>query len=963
MRNEILYWLSLLVFIAPGKLIAQYPHYKNYNVNQGLASNKVYNIIEDRYGFIWISTDQGVSRYDGVQFVNFTTRNGLPDNEVLGLYEDRTGRIWFNGFSSEPSYYFDGKIYNAGNDTFLKRVKQYKPPGMCMIIIVQHNNSVAFLIEEKGKKLFVGKEISDIEFKYNDALGGAVFQHILYIKNKSYAKISALGLQQWKHKDWSKAVQLPLSGYLSMHYTTAPGKYVWALKTETQQVWRIDPLSGELDSIKTDPAYRFLFNQAHSHVLAGDSMYAVYNQAFTQLLEIQSLPFLINRVFIDRKGNKWLGSSDNGIYFIRKYAPIKINLPEQKANGILGIVPVNDRLYLKTEGNGMLVTDATGKCSELFNAPDIKRIMGYLPVGSKQLVGADGGLFRLDENFKNPVKLPISAIKDIESGGNDEALIGTASGAFIYKFNKRDTLITLIAKRTTAICRAGKNEIWIGGINGIHKSVQNGNIFTASPLPLNVQLDQSRIVDIKKDRQGNMWVATAQSGLFYCEAGGRIVRFSETNSNSLKLLSDACLEIRIAENGNIWVANINGISVICIKYVRNKPLFSVLNYSLPEGLPDKTINSIAFWKNSVVIATPNGLFRFVEFPKPSDETGKALITQIKVNSTIYDKTALDLPYDQNNLIISYASSFINTGVTYLFRYRVKELSREWIETNTLEVPLLGLKSGNYTFEITPINSHGNAGSISSLLFNIRTPWFKQTWFFILIIILVIVIPAYYYQLMKEKITMSKNLTLFKLRILRAQMNPHFVFNALSNIQRLIHLKELNNAEDYIGTLAVVMRKSIDYSGKEFIQLLNEIDYTIKYLDIEKMRFAEKFDCEWDVKINDEDLLAIYVPPLIIQPLLENAIKHAFKGISYKGHIKITIEKLNEVMLKYTIQDNGCGFDPKKIQAKNTGMGITRERVELLYRSMGKKGYFSVNSATQNSGKGTTVTVEIPIVKD
>ncbi len=963
MRKEILYCLYLLVCIAPLELAAQYPHYKNYKVNEGLASNKVYNIIEDRYGFIWISTDQGVSRFDGVQFVNFTTRDGLPDNEVLGLYEDRVGRIWFNGFSSEPSYYLDGKIYNAGNDDFLKRVRQYKPSGMCMITIVQQNNSVAFLIEEKGKKLFVGKEIADIEFKYNDALGGAVFQHILYNNNKHYAKISAQGLQQWKHKDWSNTVQLPLSGYLSMHYTTAPGKYVWALKSETQKVWRIDPLSGELDSFNTDKQYRYLFNQAHSHVLAGDSMYAIYNNTFDELLEIQSLPFLINRVFVDIKGNKWLGSSDNGIYFIRKYAPIKMNLPAQKANGILGIEPVKNRLYLKTEGNGMLMTDGMGTCSELFNAPDIKRIMGYLPMGNNQLVGADGGLFRLDENFKNPVKLPISAIKDIESDGNNGALISTASGAFIYKFNKRDTLITLIASRTTAICRANNTEIWMGGIKGIHKSVQNGNVFTVSPLPLNVHLDQSRIVDIKKDRQGNMWVATAQSGLFFCKTDGKIVRFSETNPNGMKLLSDACLEIRIAENGNIWIANINGISVICIKYVRNKPIFSVLNYSLPEGLPDKTINSIAFWKNCVVIATPNGLFGFAEFPKPSDETGKAMITQVKVNSTIYDKTNLDLPYDQNNLIISYASSFINTGVAYLFRYRVKELSNEWIETNTLEVPLLGLKSGGYMFEITPVNSHGNAGRISSLHFNIRTPWFKQTWFLLLIIILVILIPSYYYQLMKERIIMSKNLTLFKLRILRAQMNPHFVFNALSNIQRLIHLKELKNAEDYIGTLAVVMRKSIDYSGKEFIQLLNEIDYTINYLDIEKMRFAEKFECEWDVKISDEDLLAIYVPPLIIQPILENAIKHAFKGISYKGRIKITIEKLNEDMLKYTIQDNGCGFDPKKIPAKNTGLGITRERVELLYRSMGKKGFFSVNSAAQNSGKGTTVIVEIPILKD
>ncbi len=211
--------------------------------------------------------------------------------------------------------------------------------------------------------------------------------------------------------------------------------------------------------------------------------------------------------------------------------------------------------------------------------------------------------------------------------------------------------------------------------------------------------------------------------------------------------------------------------------------------------------------------------------------------------------------------------------------------------------------------------------------------------------------------------MSKDLTLFRLRILRAQMNPHFVFNTLSNIQRLIQVKELKHAEEYIGTLATVMRKSIDYSGKEFIQLGQEIDYTTHYLEIEKLRFGDKFECEWDIKISNEELTAIYVPPLILQPLVENAIKHAFKGIAYQGKIIISIGKLTENNLQYKIVDNGCGFDPAQLRTKKSGLGISRERVELLYKNMRKKALFDVQSVMQKPGCGTTIIIELPTIKD
>jgi hypothetical protein len=832
-----------------------------------------------------------------------------------------------------------------------------------MIVIIQHNNSVAFLIEEKGKKILVGKEIMDIEVKGKEELSGPLLQHILFKEKGTYAKISTSGIDYWQQGGWLNTIPIQLRGSLYMHYTQAPGKFVWALNTTSHEVLNINPLTGTYTHFDVSHSYRYLFNCGNTHVLAGDSMYAVYNDAFTTVTQTELLPFRINRVYIDRKGNKWFGSDDNGIYFIRKYAPVKIDLPRQKAMGLLNIEPAKDVLYLNTEMNGLLAIDEQNNCIPLFNAPAISRIMGYAAVGRRHLAGADGGLFSLDENFKNPVEVIRTAIKDVESGIDNEALVATANGAYIYRYLHKDSLTPIFTKRTTAICRANNTEIWLGETNGLHKVVQSGNTFTAVRLHLNEQIDRSRIVDIKRDGKGNMWVATAQNGLFFCPVKGNIVSLNEAATARRHLLSDICLDMYIANNGTLWVATVGGISVITTRYTQDEPTLSVSNYSVPEGMPGKTINSIAFRKNSIVVATPNGLFSFSRFPEPSTETGETVITQVKANAAIRDQANLVLPYDQNNLIISYASSFINLGVSYLFRYRVKELSNVWIETNALEVPLLGLKSGSYTFEIASVNSQGDAGKTATLHFVIRTPWFKQLWFILLVAVLLLFSAMYYYRLMKEKISMSRDLTLFRLRILRAQMNPHFVFNTLSNIQRLIQVKELKNAEEYIGTFATVMRKSIDYSGKEFIQLDKEIDYTRAYLDIEQLRFGEKFTCVLDVKITAEEQSVIYVPPLILQPLLENSIKHAFKGIAYRGEVNITIEKLDDNLLQYTIHDNGRGFDAAKLPARHSGLRIIKERVELLYRQQHKKGSFHMHSVTRQPGSGTTITICIPILKD
>lgn len=952
--------LILFTFLSAITAYAGYPYHKNFNINDGLPSNKVYNILEDRYGFIWISTDKGVSRYDGVSFVNFTTRQGLPDNDVIGLYEDAVGRIWFQGYSSEPCYYKSGKIYNSKNDSFIRRVKKYKPYGICMFVLVKHNRSIAFVIEQNNKMLFVGKDIEDIEFKKNIKLSEVPYQQFLIRNGVAYDKISPADWYVWNKGDTAIKIEKKewdglLKEYaLSMYYSEVPEGDLYGLAIAKQTIWKIHPETNSVSSFKINEQYNSLYSNKKYHALVSDSAYVIYNLDFTKKIEKQNLPFAFKRIFIDSKGNKWLGSFDNGIYLIRANTPTKINLPSGLEKGLLAVKNINGKILLETETNGLLVLDDKNRCQQYFHKNGNKTTTGIIALGDGYIMGNEiGGVVLLNQKFEVTRKLLRWAIKDIERGNKGEILIGARENSYIFQTDPRDTIIYIDVRRTTAICRVNQNEIWLGGLKGIKKLIIGGGKMTLSPMMIHQDIASSRIVDIKNDGFGNMWVATDQKGLFYCPKQGNIIRFTE-GSGDKKLLSDMCLQLLVPNNKEVWLGTTKGISKI------NKigSGFSVVNYSLPEGLPGISVNSIALMDSGMLVATPDGLYQFKVLQKSHNETSRTLITQVKVNDSIYNLESLELPYKKNNLIISYASSFINSGNEYRFKYRVKGLNAEWIETNTLQIPLLGLEPGNYMFEIAAVNAQGMVGPMSSINFRILTPWFRQWWFYLLIAAAIVAIFAYYYILLKEKIDLNKNLDLLRLRILRAQMNPHFVFNALSNIQRLIQIQHLKNAEQYIGTLASIMRKSLDYSAKEFIPLNKEVDYTANYLEIEKMRFDDKFKFSIINELSPDDQENIFVPPMILQPLVENAVKHAFKGITHTGELNITIFKTDNQLITYIIEDNGSGF--KNAVLSGHGLKITRDRLKLLYKDKPINASMNINSI---DNAGTVITIELPILND
>lgn len=200
----------------------------------------------------------------------------------------------------------------------------------------------------------------------------------------------------------------------------------------------------------------------------------------------------------------------------------------------------------------------------------------------------------------------------------------------------------------------------------------------------------------------------------------------------------------------------------------------------------------------------------------------------------------------------------------------------------------------------------------------------------------------------------------KQRFYRAQINPHFLFNALGSVQGFFYDKtDPNKAASYLSRLSKLMRQILENTFDNQVTLAEEKILMENYLEIQKVRMADRFDYEIEM---DDDLRDVLIPSMITQPFLENAVEHGFKELTYRrGKISILITEADKA-LQIKIEDNGKGLDGKKGNKahKSRAMDITRERLKLLAKTTKKNANFEVTDNAANGGVGVTVLINLPI---
>ena len=345
---------------------------------------------------------------------------------------------------------------------------------------------------------------------------------------------------------------------------------------------------------------------------------------------------------------------------------------------------------------------------------------------------------------------------------------------------------------------------------------------------------------------------------------------------------------------------------------------------------------------------------------------------------ITERPVLDLKYNENFISFSFSAISYTLPEKNTFRYRLNGFDSDWIIAGDRRYAnYTNIPSGDYEFELQVAN---NEGVWNQLIYKVPTtigrPWWATWWFRILAFVLIVtaVVLIYKYrvnQIRKEtkiKAEFEKKIGDIELSALRAQMNPHFIFNSLNSIENYIIKNESIKAAEYINDFARLMRLILQNSRSQYIPLKDEIEALDLYIQMESLRFDNKF--EYHINIGEDvELSEIDIPPMMIQPFVENAIWHGLIPKNGPGKLQIDLSRQNG-SLHCVIQDDGIGRQKSqennasmhKRGKKSMGMAITKNRIDVFNELYHTNATVEIHDLKDEQGNatGTKIDLNIPV---
>ncbi|WP_160713848.1 sensor histidine kinase [Chitinophaga solisilvae] len=550
--------------------------------------------------------------------------------------------------------------------------------------------------------------------------------------------------------------------------------------------------------------------------------------------------------------------------------------------------------------------------------------------------------FNYYHEITDSLKRPVSVMHIIPR--NDSILLLATTTSGLIQFNTRTRKIT--GRQTfkwgthnysnvTGLFRYNDSILLAGTDHGLW--IVNVNNSTYHPLQINRQLFDEWVLSMKEDTPGRIWFTTPYG--FY----------------RLKLPKERLESF------------VQGEEIIGNNRKVRRQIVKLQDGRLLVGAPD---HFVVFDPNILQVSPP-----------PPDVTivnMKALDSNILIGAAIRDQAPVMLTHRQNFISIEFKSlQYHHEKIRYL--YKLEGVDEDWVRAEDMLVAkYTNLAPGNYTFRVQAVNTAGTfSNNISELEIFIRPAFWQTPWFRLLCLLLVAALIYLYFRLRiatvkkeaQQREEIQQQMAQLEMKALRAQMNPHFIFNALNSIQTFMMKSETEQALSYLSRFARLIRNVLDNSQLNNIPVSREVDMLVNYMELEKLRFTDQF--EYHVVIDDNlDADLVEIPTMIMQPFVENAIWHGLLHIKSKGKLTITFSILHRMVL-CTIEDNGIGraqsaaMKNNREQHHSRGLQITRDRLQLYNSRFNVDASFDIEDLTDSWGRptGTRVNLWFPLVEE
>lgn len=911
---------------------------KQYTVEDGLASNTVYCIEQDELGYIWLGTDKGLSRFDGIEFVNFSDKDGLLDSEILHFHKDSQGRIWYYTLNGKIGYLKDGQHFGSLDTLNIDAREQ--------IVSIEDFKEEMYLATRTEVRKFDGVHIDSVDgiSTYHPSIIKILGQLFL-VGERAVFKYDTVDNEFEYHgkmtipRNWNSYLTTKdeyIVSYRNLNSISGFDTWVITYNINNGQSHSTPTESNQILNIKT------IENSVWFFTLDRIFKFDPYTNTY-KLYKKEEFP---NDAMIDRDGNLWITTHENGI----KLSPSKTRIKEILKNPNLKFSKVIDNKTYIVSNETQLIRLDNGKLK-----PELDFI-GRISWANESKYGQlmAGGYSRLYLN--NQFYKVYSTAADFDQ---NYLYVGSIEKILRFKVAKNGITLThkdslkeigkarhLISLDSTQVIFSNDNGVFIKTLD--HKS------------PLERIDIKSRISHIHKDQFGLVWLASNGQGLFCLDKQGNMFNISVKDG-----LSSNYIDMVTSKDEDVWIMHSTGIDIIhnALTSITNKQTLKIAHISDIPGV----LKYIEPADTGVYITTSTGLYWTPHHIETSQETAPRInIEWIELDSVrdFSKPHHFSAKPETQRISIKYSAPYFQPGQKVRFRYRLlynQNTTGIWTNTRITTISFDNLKSGSYQLELQCRTDNTDWSESKMINFEIEPFWWDQMWVkwlevvLLSVILTLIVIRIRYVRNARKRLASEKLFA--ELAAKKAQFKSHFVFNALNSVKNYILTNNIEQSDHFLTAYSKLMRRILDLSEKLFIPLREELELIELYLTLEQMRSRNRFD--FTIQIAPEiDINKTLCPSMITQPFVENAVWHGVMPLNRTGHITIQIAE-NDKYFIIRIEDDGVGFTShpgNKESHDSWGTKIISEKMRLLKESYNIAIEMEVES---QEGQGTKISLFIP----
>ena len=953
--------LLTLFFFFSNLGLSQNPYHITIDKTSGLPSNSVYDIFQDSKGFMWFATGKGLCRYDGNNFKTFTA-DFQTSKSGSCIAEDAFGRIWYANF--------DGFLYYVEKGS-LKALPQKTSLGYYRFGIIQNE---LFLIQPEAILVY---DLKSLKVKAKHIINDKEVRFCYATKEKFYV----LGnyLYELGNKNGIKKYKLPEDFYAEI---ITPIINTWNQKLiinskSTAIYYSFE--KGKFSKFKLNNSIDFTQNTA----ITDDAIWICTPNGMHKidLLSNQNKIYFtdqnISYILKDKHNNYWISTLNKGVLFIQDFSNNFIDLQPRPNSLSLG----KNEVFIGAEKDLIYKLNCKNLQTEIIYESKSNHSISQIfadTINEKVFFNSfKFNILNKNNQITNEFSIAIKDIKKVDKKYFSFAASGLL-GIFCVDKNLKSSWDTIFEKNKKEDFSGFNQALLLNNTNGksteynainntIYYATNNGLIAITNDgktQELKHKNETLFLVKIQKYKDNIIGLSTAEK-LYSINAENVVTRFKLPD-----FIAKEKFNRFFIRNQYCYLFSTNSVYEYDFETQNTQKVISLSN--------DIEATDVILKNNQLFFATSKGIViknrnEIGNFPKP-----KLIINEIQINGNRREIDQLkELNPDENDIAINFSTLAFVPNESYSVSYKINNSEWKTLDLNDKNLKLYSLASGNYTIQLA-INHDNLKIDLQTIQFEIKKPfWLKPIFLFGFGFVFLGLIYALYKfqirklekrnQLLLEKVNLEKNLNQSKLKAIKSQMNPHFFYNALNTIQSFILSNEKKQAVSYLSKFSNLTRTILEMTEKETISIAEEVKTLSLYLDIEKARFEEDFN--YHILVDDEiDAENIKIPTMLLQPYVENAVKHGLLHKLGKKAVTIHFQKETE-HIKISIDDNGIGrqksTELNAIKNKNHNSFATeamQNRVNLLnqYNQKNISIQYIDKTNLNNQPTGTSVVFEIPI---